>query len=49
MRQTYIYDFDATAFNIGTLGSPGMSGLTPVVGPFVADIAADYEFGGPCV
>jgi ABC-type branched-subunit amino acid transport system substrate-binding protein len=49
VRQTYIYDFDATAFNIGTLGSPGMSGLTPVVGPFVADIAADYAFGGPCV
>jgi len=50
VRESYIYDIDATAFDLQPLSAgTGSSGLIVEEGPFVSDILADYQFGGPCI
>ena len=50
VRESYIYDIDATAFDLQPLSAAsGSSGLIVEEGPFVSDILAGYEFGGPCI
>lgn len=50
VRETYIYDVVADEFNLAPLSSgEGGTGLVLEEGPFVSDILADYEFGGPCI
>ncbi len=50
VRESYIFDVDATTFDLQPVSAgTGSSGLTLIEGPFVADITADYQFGGPCI
>lgn len=50
VRESYIYDIDATAFDLQPVSAgTGSSGLIVEEGPFVADVTANYEFGGPCI
>ena len=49
VRESYIYDVDATAFDLQTVTGEGSSGLIIAEGPFVSDVVAGHEFGGPCI
>jgi ABC-type branched-subunit amino acid transport system substrate-binding protein len=54
VRSTWIYDVDATQFNIIPLGeytpeNPGGTGMIPLETDFIGDVAASYEFDGPCI
>ena len=52
VRESYMYDVDATAFDLQPLSAgTGSSGMIPIDGaaPFTADILAGYEFDGPCI
>lgn len=51
VRESYIYDTSLADFNPVTLGEGGGStGSVPVDGfaPFVSDVAADFDYTGPC-
>lgn len=50
VRESYIYDVDASAFDLQPVTSDdGSTGLITVKGPFVSDIVASYDFEGPCI
>ncbi len=50
VRESYIYDVDATAFDLQPLSAgAGSSGMIVETGPFVSDVLASYEFDGPCI
>ncbi|MEZ5340336.1 MAG: hypothetical protein R2706_02505 [Acidimicrobiales bacterium] len=54
VRESYIYDVDAEAFNIITMADDaanggGSSGLIIEDGPYVSDLVAGYTFDGPCI
>jgi len=54
VRSNYIYDVDATAFDLKPMSeytpeSPGSSGLSVLEADYVGSVTADYEFGGPCI
>ena len=50
VRESYIYDVDATAFDLQPLSAgAGGSGLIVEEGPFTSDLLADYVFDGPCI
>ena len=54
VRSSWIYDVDASAFNIISTGESsgdnlGSSGLIPVNSPFTGSILEDYQFDGPCI
>lgn len=54
VRSSWIYDVDATAFNVistgeSTADNPGSTGMIPIEQDYVGSVAADYEFDGPCI
>ncbi len=50
VRESYIYDVDATAFDLQPVSAgTGSSGLIVEEGPFVSDVLANYTFDGPCI
>ncbi len=54
VRESYIYDVDATAFNIITMAEDaetgaGSTGYTIEEGPYVSDLVAGYTFDEPCI
>ena len=54
VRSSWIYDVDASAFNVISNGeytpeNPGSSGLVPIEQDFTGTVAADYQFDGPCI
>ncbi len=50
VRESYIYDVDATAFDLQPISADaGSSGLILEEGPFTSDVLAGYEFDGPCI
>ncbi|MCP4959459.1 MAG: ABC transporter substrate-binding protein [Actinomycetia bacterium] len=54
VRSSWIYDVDATAFNIihtgeSTPENPGSSGLIPIAQDYVGSVAGSYNFDGPCI
>jgi ABC-type branched-subunit amino acid transport system substrate-binding protein len=50
VRESYIYDVVAGDFDLQPLSAEaGGTGLVIEEGPFIADILADYEFGGACI
>ncbi len=50
VRESYMFDADATAFDIQPVSSgTGSTGLFIEKGPFVSEIVADYVFDGPCI
>ncbi len=54
VRESYIYDVDATAFNIITMGEDaetgeGSTGYAIEEGPYVSDLVAGYTFDEPCI
>jgi ABC-type branched-subunit amino acid transport system substrate-binding protein len=50
VRETYMFDVDATAFDLQPMSAgAGSTGLFVEEGPFISDVLADYEFDGPCV
>jgi ABC-type branched-subunit amino acid transport system substrate-binding protein len=54
VRSSWIYDVDASAFNVIPLGeytadAPGSTGMVPLEQDFVGSVAADYQFDGPCI
>jgi hypothetical protein len=43
-------DVRADEFNIQPMSSgEGSTGMFVEEGPFVADVTANYQFGGPCI
>ena len=54
VRSSWIYDVDATQFNLITLGeytpeNPGSTGLFPIEQDYVGSVAENYVFDGPCI
>lgn len=50
VRESYIYDVDATAFDLQPLSAgTGSSGLIVIDGPYVSETAANYVFDKPCI
>ncbi len=54
VRSSWIYDVDATAFNViptgeSTADAPGSTGMIPIEQDYVGTVAADYQFDGPCI
>ncbi len=54
VRSSWIYDVDATAFNVistgeATADNPGSTGMIPLEQDYVGSVAAGYEFDGPCI
>ncbi len=50
VREGYIYDVDATAFDLQPLSAgAGSSGLIIEDGPYTSDLLKDYVFDGPCI
>ena len=50
IRESYIFDVDATAFDIQPVSAgTGSTGLIVLKGPFVSDVVANYNFDGPCI
>lgn len=54
VRSSWIYDVDATQFNLIPLGdytpeNPGSTGLIPIEQDYVGSVAANYVFDGPCI
>jgi len=54
VRSSWIYDADATAFNVIPLSdytpeNPGSSGMIPIEQDYVGSVAQSYEYGGPCI
>jgi len=50
VRESYIYDVSLADFDLAPLSAEtGGSGLLIEEGPFVSDVLADYQFGGPCI
>ncbi len=50
VRESYIYDVDASAFDLQPLSTgEGSSGLKIVDGPYTSPTLESYEFGGPCI
>jgi ABC-type branched-subunit amino acid transport system substrate-binding protein len=49
VRESYLYSIDSGAYAAGTVGADdGNTGLVLEAGPFVAQIAEDFEWDGPC-
>ena len=49
VRESYMYELDADQVNLVSLSEGGGStGLVLAEGPFVSDVAAEYEWDGPC-
>jgi len=49
VRESYIYDIELDQFNVVPVTEEGGStGAVLAEGPFVSDIAADYEYTAPC-
>lgn len=49
VRESYIYSLSAEDYNLGTLSEgDGSTGLVLEEGPYVSDVAAEYEWDGPC-
>ncbi len=50
VRESYIYDVDATAFDLQPLSAgTGGSGLIIEEGPYTSELLANYVFDGPCI
>jgi ABC-type branched-subunit amino acid transport system substrate-binding protein len=54
VRSSWIYDVDATAFNVIPMSeytpeNPGSSGLIPIERDYVGTVAESYQYGGPCI
>ncbi len=50
VRASYIFDVDATAFDLQALSTgEGSSGLIPIEEEYVGSVAANYQFDGPCI
>ncbi|MFW2332945.1 ABC transporter substrate-binding protein [Ilumatobacter sp.] len=54
VRSSWIYDIDPSQFNLipmseYTPDNPGSTGVIPIEQDYVGTVAADYEFGGPCI
>lgn len=54
VRESFIYDVDATAFNIITIAEDaanggGSTGLVVEDGPYTSDLVAGYTFEEPCI
>lgn len=50
VRESYIFDVDATAFDLQAVGTgEGSTGLIIEDGPYTSDLLRDYQFGGPCI
>lgn len=54
VRSSWMYDVDATAFNLMPMGEataadPGSTGLVPVAKDYIGSVAANYVFDGPCI
>lgn len=50
VRGSYIYDVDATAFDLQPLSTgEGSSGMIPIEENFTGTVAANYVFDGPCI
>ena len=54
VRSSWIYDVDATAFNVISMGeatadTPGSTGMIPIEKDYVGSVVADYVFDGPCI
>ena len=54
VRSSWIYDVDASQFNLITLGeytpeNPGSTGLIPIEQDYVGSVAGGYVFDGPCI
>ncbi len=54
MRSSWIYDVDASLFNIFpmseyTADNPGSTGVVPIEQDYVGTVAANYVFDGPCI
>ena len=54
VRSTWIYDVDATAFDLKQLSeytpdAPGSTGMIPLEKDFIGSVAANFEFDGPCI
>lgn len=49
VRETYMYELDIDQVNVVPLSEGGGStGVVLAEGPFVSDVAAEYEWDGPC-
>ncbi len=49
VRESYLYDVDAAEYTSGaTVSDEGGTGFTLLEGPYVGDIAANYEFTEAC-
>ena len=54
VRSSWIYDVDATKFNLIPLGdytpeNPGSTGLIPIEQDYTGSVAENYVFDGPCI
>ncbi len=50
VRESYIFDIDATQFDLQPLSSgAGGSGVIPIEEGYTGTVLADYQFGGPCI
>ncbi len=50
VRESYIFDIDATAFDLQPLSAgTGSSGLIPIEEGYVGSALASYVFDGPCI
>ncbi len=54
VRSTWIYDVDATQFNVIPMSeytpeNTGSTGLIPIEQDYIGTVAADFQFDGPCI
>ncbi len=50
VRESYIYDVDATAFDLQPINAgTGGTGLIVEEGPYTSDLLSTYQFDGPCI